>query len=84
MAEGAAFAAKNVAVVTARLVARPASAPVIHLKRLDAQLAIGVFKRQGALFDPGGQFALDLNRDAPVVLIGGGVGVTPVLMKLLT
>ncbi len=33
---------------------------------------------------PGGHFFLDLNRDSPIVLIGGGIGITPVLSMLNT
>lgn len=41
--------------------------------------------KEGDILDvmaPGGKFYLDLNSDRPVVLIGGGVGVTPVLSML--
>ena len=31
---------------------------------------------------PAGQFCLDLTRQTPIVLIGGGVGITPVLSML--
>ncbi len=33
---------------------------------------------------PGGKFFLDMNSDRPIVLIGGGVGLTPVLSMLNT
>ncbi len=31
---------------------------------------------------PGGDFFLDMHRQTPVVLIGGGIGITPVLSML--
>ena len=33
---------------------------------------------------PGGHFFLDLDKDFPIVLIGGGIGITPVLSMLNT
>lgn len=53
-----------------------------------AGLASGFFHEnlfEGNILDvkaPTGKFYLDLNRHAPVVLIGGGIGITPVLSML--
>ncbi|MBI3271395.1 MAG: 2Fe-2S iron-sulfur cluster binding domain-containing protein [Planctomycetes bacterium] len=41
--------------------------------------------KQGDILDvraPGGDFFLDMNKDRPVVLLGGGIGLTPVLSML--
>jgi len=60
----------------------------VSIKRLEGGLCSTFFHqklRQGDILDvnaPGGSFFLDMERDWPVVLIGGGVGVTPVLSML--
>src|SRR5262249_26788261 len=60
----------------------------VSIKRVPNGLVSNHFHDHVAVGDivdvkaPAGQFCLDLTRPTPIVLIGGGVGVTPVLSML--
>ena len=60
----------------------------VTVKRLENGVGSGFFHdaiRAGAILDvkaPAGAFVLDIERDSPVVLIGAGVGLTPLLSML--
>ncbi len=60
----------------------------VTIKRLPEGLVSGFFHdhvKEGSILDikaPSGGFFLDTNKETPVVLIGGGVGITPLLSML--